>query len=151
MEGAASGVARHLGQGAFMNAKVAPPNAVARHRFATWLAILAAVCAFGAVTASASSAGSNGGVYLVTPHSWGWCPTSSVKAVYFFNTTTGASGGDIGDDIAWVPVALNTSNELTITVGCTKPQENSGTYVFIRPTRSGQAWYVGPGAGTWHN
>ena len=112
--------------------------------------------AAGAVTAplalsAAPAAAANGGVYVVTPTWWGWCSGSSVTGVYWFNQTTGGSGGDTGDDIAWIPVNLNTSNELTLTVQCANPQRNGATYTFIRPTRNGQTWFIGSGGGTSHN
>lgn len=117
------------------------------------LVAIALVLVLGSIAAAgtASASAANGGVYVVTPHSWGWCHFSSVRAVYFFNQTTGSTGGDAGDDIVWVPVNLNQTNMLTVTVKCSATWESSGTYVGIRPTRTGQSWFIGPGGGTWHN
>jgi hypothetical protein len=111
--------------------------------------IAALVVAAGSLAGAASA--SAGGVYVITPHWWGWCPSSGVHAVYYFNQTNGATGGDAGDDIVWVPVYLNQTNFLTVTVQCNAAWESSGTYTNIRPTRTGQAWYIGSGGGTWHN
>ncbi|SRR5581483_8529294 len=106
--------------------------------------IIAAVC-------SASASATSGGVYVVTPKSWGWCPISGVKAVYYVNQSNATTGGDAGDDIVWVPVTLNQTNMLTVAVKCNWAAESSATYTGIRPTRTGQAWYIGPGGGTWGN
>ena len=111
--------------------------------------VVAMVAAFG-VTGSAS-AWSNAGVYVVTPHSWGWCPASGVAGVFYWDHTSGSQGGDYGDDIVWVPVILNTTNFITVTVHCNASWDSSATYTSFRPTRNGQAWYIGPGGGTWGN
>jgi hypothetical protein len=110
---------------------------------------VAAVVALGAISASAS--GATGGVYVVTPKSWGWCSYTGVHAVYYVNQTNGQSGGDAGDDIVWVPINLYQNNELTIAVKCNWGIGSSGTYVWIYPTRTGQAFYIGPGGYVWHN
>lgn len=114
------------------------------------LVVLVAMIASAVVLAlSASASASNGGVYMVTPTWWGWCPGSSVFHVDWW--TSGTNGGDSGDDIVWVPVNLHQWNNVTLTVWC-RGWALSGTQnVDIYPTRNGQAWFVGAGGGTWHN
>lgn len=121
-----------------------------RRRFAT-AAVVLAISSAAILAVSASASASTGGVYLVTPTWWGWCPGSSVTAVHYVNQTTGATGGDSGDDIAWASVNLNQTNYLTVWVTCRATWESSATYTNIRPTRSGQAWYIGADSNTWHN
>jgi hypothetical protein len=123
------------------------------HRRRVWalLSVLGAIAVVAALAATSRASAGSGGVYVVTPTWWGWCPGSSVTAVYYFNQTNGASGGDSGDDIVWAPVILNQSNALTVIVKCRATSESSSTYTFIRPTRTGQAWYIGANGGTWHN
>ncbi|HLX32591.1 MAG TPA: hypothetical protein VKR79_07470 [Gaiellaceae bacterium] len=114
-------------------------------------ALILAIGSIAGLAGSANASAASGGVYVVTPTWWGWCPGSTVTAVYYINQSTGASGGDAGDDIVWVPVHLNTANELTVTVKCRAAWESSATYTFIRPTRTDQAWFIGAGGETWHN
>lgn len=121
----------------------------ARRMLGAILLALSSTVASIAIASERVAAGS--GVYVVTPTWWGWCSGSSVTGVYWFNQTTGGSGGDTGDDIGWIPVNLNSSNELTLTVKCANPQRNGGTYTFIKPTRNGQTWYIGSTGGTSHN
>ena len=127
-----------------------------RTRFATMTAALAIASAGVLATsasapAASSAAAATGGVYIVTPTWWNWCPGSIVTAVYFFNTTNGTSGGDTGDDIAWAPVILNQTNYLTVIVKCATAGLSSSTYTNIRPTRTGQSWFIGASSATWHN
>ena len=118
----------------------------------TTLAVVIAMSLAGALALAADGASaSNGGVYVVTPTWWGWCPGSSVTAVYWWNDTTGASGGDAGDDIVWVSVNMNQPNTLTLAVKCRATWESAPAYTTIRPTRTGQAWFVGADSNNWHN
>lgn len=121
-----------------------------RRRLAT-AALVLAITASGALALSAGGSAASGGVYVITPTWWGWCPGSSVTAVYYFNQTNGASGGDAGDDVIWVPVNLYQTNFLTVIVKCRATWESSSTYTNIYPTRTGQSWFIGAGGGTWHN
>ncbi len=122
------------------------------------LSIAVLVSSLGAATAVATpaQAASNGGVYIVAPKSWGWCP--NVRGVYnrptqmhVTNYTSGETRSDGGDDIIWVGVNMNQSNTVQVNVGCSLGHGSAGTLVRITPRRNGQAFYVSPGGYAWGN
>jgi hypothetical protein len=97
----------------------------------------------------------NGGVYIVTPKWWGWCPDVRVKnyvtVVSLTNATYGSSSSDVGDDIGWIGVRLGYKNTIHVNVGCSLGHGSGGVTVTITPTRNGQAWFVGSTGGAWGN
>jgi hypothetical protein len=107
-------------------------------------------------SAPAAEASSNGGIYIVTPKSWGWCP--NVAKVYnrpyyltATNFTSGDTRGESGDDIIWVGVQLNKSNRIQVNVGCSLGYYSTGTLITITPRRNGQAFFVSPSGTAWGN
>jgi hypothetical protein len=114
------------------------------------LALLGAV---GATSAQAASA--NGGIYAVTPSWWGNCTNfGGVAGLATVNSYVGHSNpGDFGDDIAWVPVRLNTWQSIQIKVACKRFGWAVGSSISatILPTRNGQAFYFGADSNYWSN
>jgi hypothetical protein len=115
---------------------------------ASLLTVFASVLA--AVVAPApASAATTGYVYLVTPQWWGWCPGSGnyvTRVDYVVSSIS--SGGDSGDDIVYAKVNLNESQTVVMAVQCKKtlPQ---GSSTSIKPTRTGQTFFLGYPSGSW--
>lgn len=108
------------------------------------------------LAAPASAASANGGVYVIAPKWWGWCPNIARQNNYPYymsqsNFTTGNSSSDAGDDIIWSRVALNQNNTISVAVGCILGYGSGGTTITIRPTRNGQSWFISLSGATWHN
>lgn len=119
-------------------------------------ATLSSSVAITALGVGPAQAASNGGVYIVAPKWWGWCP--NVGRVYnapirmsATNTTSRDSRADSGDDIIWVGVQMSRRNTVHVNVGCSLGHGSAGTVVTFTPTRNGQAWFVSPGGATWGN
>lgn len=115
-------------------------------------ALLAGVTSMGATPAFAA----NGGVYIVTPKWWGWCPNirgyqNRVVVVSITNTTTGYSQTDSGDDVGWTNVDLHSNNSVHVNVGCSLGIGSTGTVVTIRPTRNGQTFWTSPSGASYGN
>lgn len=117
---------------------------------AATLASSAAATTFGVAPAHAAS---NGGVYIVAPKWWGWCP--NVGRVYnrphymqATNTTSGDTRADSGDDIIWIGVQMNRRNTVHVNVGCSLGHGSTGTVASFTPTRNGQTWFVSPSGAT---
>jgi hypothetical protein len=103
----------------------------------------------GAFVAPADAASANGGIYVVTPAWWGNCSSSLAGGVHGLATVNSyvghSNGGDYGDDIAWMPVRLNTSQSVQIKVVCKRGGAAMGSNISatIRPTCNGQTFYFG--------
>jgi hypothetical protein len=128
-----------------------------RARIGIIAAALASLSVAGlALSGSASAATANGGVYIIAPKWWGWCPNVAGQNNYPYymsqeNYTTGDSSADAGDDVIWSRVTLNQNNRIEVQVGCIRGYYSTGTSVTIRPTRNGQSWDISPSGATWHN
>jgi hypothetical protein len=105
------------------------------------------------LTGTPASAASTGYIYVSLPTWLGNCSLGgSVQYVgmsSFSNTTSGYSS-DFGDDLAYLRVGLNESVNLIGQGICYKssrpPQYNTPVVnVWVRPTRHGQTFWVGPG------
>ena len=106
--------------------------------------------------ATPASAAGNGGVYLITPKSWGWCPNIVKQNNFPYNVaqenyTTHDSSADSGDDIIWSRVNLNQNNNIDVQVGCILEYGSHGVSITIRPTRNGQSWFISSTGATSHN
>lgn len=106
-----------------------------------------------AAAAPASAAPANAGIYVVTPSWWGHCTNfGGVAGLATVNSYVGHSNaGDYGDDIAWVPVRLNTNQSIQIKTICRRFGAAAGTSmsITIRPTRTGQTFFVGADSKYW--
>ena len=107
----------------------------------------------GTLPAMPAHAAATGHIWVSLPTWLGNCSLGgSVKYVgmsSFSNSTSGYSS-DFGDDLAYLRVGLNESVNLIGQGVCYKsgkpPQYNTPVVnVFIRPTRHGQTFWVGPG------
>lgn len=85
----------------------------------------------------------------VTPDWGGWqCPSPTVMGtkpnhlagVLFANHTLAKNGGDSGDDIVWIPVAMGRDNHITMSAKCTFGTFMTQNYV-IRPTHNKQTFW----------
>lgn len=113
-----------------------------------------ALTLLGAGATSAHAAAANGGIYVVTPTWWGNCSGLGVAGLATVNSYVGHSNpGDFGDDIAWMPVRLNTSQSVQIKVACKRLGWAAGSNISatIRPTRSGQSFFFGADSSFWSN
>lgn len=104
---------------------------------------------------AAEAATANAGVYVVTPAWWGHCTYfGGVNGLATVNSYVGHSNrGDFGNDIAWVPVRLNTSQSVQIKTHCRRYGWAVGTSmsISIRPSRNGQTFFVGADSRYWSN
>ncbi len=127
-----------------------------RFRRVSRLAALSAAATLTAtvgLAAPVSAAAAKGGVYIVAPKWWEWCPNiarqnNQPRHMSQSNFTTGNSSSDSGDDIIWSRVALNQNNRIAVQVGCTLGHGSTGTQITIRPTRNGQTWFISLSGGT---
>lgn len=90
----------------------------------------------------ASAVTANAGVYAVAPQWGGWCvgPLNKVTYVQWANHTVGKTGGDSGDDIAWMPVRTGRNNSVAIAVKC-KYATPQGMSYMIKPSRNKQTYW----------
>lgn len=97
----------------------------------------------------ADAATANASVYIVAPRWAGWCNTRLNAPVQMasWNTTTGHSASDGGDDVIGSRVRLGARNTIHVSVGCRTGIGSSGTVVTITPRRHNQTFWVTP-AGT---
>jgi hypothetical protein len=118
-------------------------------------AFVAVALAANALAGTAAAATANGGIYVVTPAWWGHCANSGgVAGLATVNSYVGHSNpGDWGDDVAWMPVRLGTSQSVQIRVACKRFGFVTGASISasIRPTRHGQTFYFGPDSRFWSN
>lgn len=102
----------------------------------------------GLLAPPAHAAPANGGIYVVTPAWWGHCAyAGGVWGLATVNSYVGHSNsGDYGDDVAWLPVRLQTSQPIQIKVACRRYGFLTGASISatIRPTRNGQTFFFGP-------
>lgn len=113
-----------------------------------------ALALLGVGATSAHAAAANGGIYVVTPTWWGNCTSTGVAGLATVNSYVGHSNpGDFGDDIAWMPVRLNTSQSVQIKVSCKRLGWAAGSNISatIRPTRNGQSFFFGADSSFWSN
>ncbi len=112
----------------------------------------------GAAGAPAQAAGP-GNVYVSMPKWLGACPDGApVIGIYGTNGAlwTTPPAGDWGDDLVYPRVHLGLDNPLSFQPMCDRPWYKGGPQrgvpfpVTIRPTRSGQTFWVGP-LGQSHN
>ncbi len=116
------------------------------------VAMLALTGTVGVTSAQAASA--NGGIYVVTPTWWGNCTQFGVAGLATWNLYVNHSNpGDYGDDVAWMPVRLNTSQSVQIKVICKRTGVQGGSTISatIRPTRNGQTFFFGADSRYWSN
>jgi hypothetical protein len=114
--------------------------------------IVAGTSAVAAAPAHAVPA--NGGVYVITPAWWGHCPGTGVAGLATVNSYVGHSQpGDYGDDVAWMPVRLNTTQSVQIKVACKRFGFVTGASISARitPRRNGQSFFFGPDSSFWSN
>lgn len=118
-------------------------------------AFVAAVASIGLAAAPAHAVTANGGIYVVTPAWWGHCANfGGVAGLATVNSYVGHSNaGDYGDDIAWVPVRLRTSQSIQVRVACKRYGFAAGASmsVTITPARHGQSFFIGPDSRYWSN
>lgn len=126
-----------------------------RRRAALLLTMCAAALGGTIMTSTANGATANGGIYAITPGWWGHCTYSGgVWGLATVNSLVGHSNaGDYGDDKAWIPVRLNTSQSVQIRVACKRYGFATGASISatIRPTRNGQSFFFGPDSSFWSN
>ncbi len=98
-------------------------------------------------------------VYVSFPTWLGNCPGGgSVTRIYAANGNIWSTppNGDWSDDLIYPRVNLNSSNQISAQLYCSRPWYQGGDYwgpavgVSIYPTRGGQTFWVGP-AGQSHN
>ena len=111
---------------------------------------LALMAVAGSVTATEAQA-ATGKIYIAFPTWLGNAPNGGkVIGVYAMSGDLWATpaGGDWGDDVIYPTVRFNTDNTIVFKTYCQKPFWQSywtaGWSSTIRPTRSGQTFWLGP-------
>lgn len=92
-----------------------------------------------AIAAPAGATSANGGVYGILAPSDGWC---SHPWIVWTNATTGNDGYDYtgSDDIFWLPVRLDTENQVYLQVLCGSEEKTWGGSV--KATKTGQSVFL---------
>ena len=124
-------------------------------RLRLWLATTSVLLLMIAALSASGTNAATGYIYIAFPTWLGNCPKGG--SVTIINATTGPygelwstpAGGDKGDDKIYAKVLFNTNNLVTYQNFCRKGILGLSSYwdaawqVTIRPTRSGQTFWVG--------
>ena len=131
--------------------------ATSRRRLGTALAaVMSAAAALAIGSAAPAAAAGSTFNYIVMPTWQGNCPAGgnvTWVAAASFSPSASATAADGGDDIVYLRVGLNENVTITGNARCTVgfvTYNGPAVSVVIRPTRSNQAWYIGPN-GVSHN